>query len=553
MPHDVAIPVDDFRPRDADGAPPDSSRLDTPRSLLGDGLIFQESSLYVDADGGSGGASVELGPPSRPGEGLDPERLLGPYIKDGWQPRLVGVRLEIEGGYGEVEVQLLDEAGGVLWSATADADRRASAVDFAVELPGGAAAHRLQWFLHEGGYGEVKEVALLAETPDYADEVERSFLYSYGLLSRAWDPERGLVAFRNLWPASDYAAVEGPGLFALATAVAWDLGYVASSDARAVAEAARATYLDLEADPETGLFPRHLAGGGLHPDSYYSSLHTALGLEAAILAGEATGLDTRELTQRLEAIDWSALTDAYEDPISAGVDPAGEPVGWDFGTFGSDAAILGVAFAAVGEDAQPPMGLPYAPTWDGAGYNDELAALLFPMSAIDAWANSWQGYRESAFWKQFNYFVEHDYGAMGLFGLSTADTPEPWLADEGVTSGDWGVGGHNQWGNDGSAYTGYPIVTPRYAAMVVAEHPWEAGGVLSYVLDAEALTPLTAVESFGVEGGSLRWSHAQYSYHLAMMTLGCGRALSGSDYLPYRALESSEWLLAAFERSLTRE
>ncbi len=339
MPHDVAIPVDDFRPRDADGAPPDSSRLDTPRSLLGDGLIFQESSLYVDADGGSGGASVELGPPSRPGEGLDPERLLGPYIKDGWQPRLVGVRLEIEGGYGEVEVQLLDEAGGVLWSATADADRRASAVDFAVELPGGAAAHRLQWFLHEGGYGEVKEVALLAETPDYADEVERSFLYSYGLLSRAWDPERGLVAFRNLWPASDYAAVEGPGLFALATAVAWDLGYVASSDARAVAEAARATYLDLEADPETGLFPRHLAGGGLHPDSYYSSLHTALGLEAAILAGEATGLDTRELTQRLEAIDWSALTDAYEDPISAGVDPAGEPVGWDFGTFGSDAAL----------------------------------------------------------------------------------------------------------------------------------------------------------------------------------------------------------------------
>lgn len=546
--------MDDFRPREPDGAATDYSRLGTWRSPFGAGTSLQDDAAYVDATEETGGFVTELGDPNR-GEGLDPFRPLGPFVKDGWQPWLVGLRVEVEAAWGSLEVALLDGAGDAIWSAEVEVNSRSRSLDLPLELDEGVRLRQLQWRYPEGSFGAVRRVSLLMGSPGYADPIERAFLYAYGQLSRCYDPETGLVAWRGRYPAADYAAVEGSGLFALATAVAWDLGYVSSERARAVAERIRERYLhETPIDPLSGLMPRHVARGEPAEESYWSSLHTVLGLEAAILAAQATGLYTGDLEALLEGIDWSLLTRAHEDPIAAGLDLDGELLSWDLGTFGSEAVLVSVAYAATQVSAQPPMGLPYAPTWDGSGYRDELAELLFPMSGIDAWGNSWQGYREGAFWTQYGWFADHSYGASGLFGLSTADTPEPWLTDEGTTSGDWGVGGHNQRGDDGSALTGYPILAPYYVAMVSAEHPNEAEGTLGWLMDVGVLGPLNAVESFGIDySGQLRWSHALDSAHLAMMALGAGRALSGSSYLPHRALEDNPWLSAAFTRSMTRE
>ena len=181
-------------------------------------------------------------------------------------------------------------------------------------------------------------------------------------------------------------------------------------------------------------------------------------------------------------IDWDALTGSGSHPISHGYDYFGNPLSPQWDVFGSESFLLAVAYAAgtgrndvlLGEYDTPP-------TWDGSGFNDEMAALFFPMQMKeDKWGNNWSEYRREASIKQANYFSEHRYAEYGLFGLSASEVPNPWNVISSQVYGAWGVGGHNSVVNEGTSIVGYPVIAPHYAALISDRYPYKFDRIFKY-------------------------------------------------------------------------
>jgi len=459
-------------------------------------------------------------------------------VADDYPPRLVGIQVDLSSGKGALTVELRDRRGDVAWEASGDVSSRALRQVFPINGLN-QEVFELRWSFDEGDYGSVDRVTLLLDAPEYASATEQLFLFSVSQLSRCFDGE-GLVADRGRWAASDYATAEGPGLFALAAAVGWDLGYVPADAAQSAAEAARAFYLDAPYH-DSGLLPRHLVSGVAHSTTTWSTLHTVMGLQAAILAGQGTGLEIWELEELLAAIDWAEMTDAERLPIPAGHDAGGAWGADRLDTFGAEAAIAAIAYAA--SRGEPPLLLASSPpTRMGSGYEDELASVLFPMSGIDPWYNDWALYREGAFWNQQAFYEGQALFDEGLFGLSAGELTEPWRGDLDLTWKAWGVGGLVAEADDASWLVGYPIVTPHYAAMVAADRADPAEAMIRWLVEEKKLiTPLNAVESVGLDWeGAPHHNTLQSSWSLALTALGAGRALSGGDYLPYREAARNE-------------
>ena len=407
------------------------------------------------------------------------------------------------------------------------------------------------------GHATVDEVRLVLQGPELPT-MAAAFLFGYGHLAQCYDPSTGLVRDRATWPAADSAAVPAIGLFALASAVAADLGYVTPEDARAIVAKTTGALSSPSVIPRyRGLLPHFLKNGGLAPGTEWSSVDTAIALLSGILAAQSVGLDTGPLEAMLGDIDWSHLTDGFTRSASHGYREDGSLIESRWDTFGGESFLLATALAA----ALPGRTLllerfPKAPTWDGSGFNDEIAALLFPMTGLDTWGNDWCAYRCRAFYRQQQHFVANpQYRDRGLLGLSASEVPEPWLiADERLVCGAWGVGGHNATTNDGSQLVGYPIVAPHYAAMVSAEHAAAASGLFERLALERLFTPLNNVESLGLPSGATepRWNELKGSWNLGLRTLGAARGLSGQTYAPYRALTSNAVLSRGFNALMTR-
>jgi hypothetical protein len=260
------------------------------------------------------------------------------------------------------------------------------------------------------------------------------------------------------------------GMFALATAIAHDLGYVGKTTAKQIVKDIRKALKSLPR--YHGLLPHFVTDGDITLNTEWSSVDTVISLTAAILACQALDLNTSSLEGMIRNIDWDDLTGGGSHSISHGYDYNGNKIETTWDTFGSEAFILAVAYAAAtGGNIARLDAYSVPPTWDGSGFNDGLAALFFPMKGKDAWDNDWSIYRKQAYRKQKQYFAEHVYSSLSLFGLSASEVPEPWMVPEGKVYGAWGVGGHNGQANDGSDLVGYAIIAPHYVAMVAAEHP----------------------------------------------------------------------------------
>jgi hypothetical protein len=279
-----------------------------------------------------------------------------------------------------------------------------------------------------------------------------------------------------------------------------------------------------------------------------------IGLTAAILACQAMGEDTSKLENLLKNIDWEDLTNNGAQSISHGYSYAGVklPATWD--TFGAEAFLMAVAYAAV-QDKKARLDKHSAPpTWDGSGFDDELAALFFPMRGTDTWGNDWVKYRRDAYEKQITYISQHQksYSSLGLFGLSAGEVPEPWKMTVNNPYQVFGVGGHNNHPNDGADLedVGYVVIMPHYAAMVGTENSTAFQQLFNYLISTKKIfTPLNNVESLGFDDtGTLRWNSLKGSWNLSLQCLGAARALSGSYYPPYRALEKNSFLKRGFQR-----
>ncbi|MEM6928271.1 MAG: hypothetical protein AAF602_15160, partial [Myxococcota bacterium] len=306
----------------------------------------------------------------------------------------------------------------------------------------------------------------------------------------------------------------------------------------------RDALLALPRDPQAGLLPDRTNGTELLEGGTWSSLATVVGVEATILAAKSFDLRIEELVGLLSDIQWDELTTNNGVPILAGYDERGVPLGFRYGVFGSKSAVLQVAHVGATGLLAPMDFDGFTPTWDGTGWDNELAALFFPMTGVDWVGNDWTVWRSGSHWQHHTWSRETPAGEAGLFGLSTAEMPEPWALDGFEDPlGNWGVGGHNQVATDGNEEFGYSFYAPHYAAMTSAEFPETATPLFTTLLNRQLLTPFNAVESVGViEEGGFRFNHRLRGTTLALQSLGLARALSEEGYLPYRLLDTVPFL-----------
>lgn len=113
------------------------------------------------------------------------------------------------------------------------------------------------------------------------------------------------------------------------------------------------------------------------------------------------GLDASGLENMVKGIDWADLSDSGTRSISHGYDYSGNKLLSRWDTFGSESFLVAVGYAAATGDENVKLeNSSTSQTWDGSGFNDEMASLFLPMSSTDIWGNDWQAYRDSSFQKQ---------------------------------------------------------------------------------------------------------------------------------------------------------
>ena len=546
-----SVIIDDYQGVSLPGREWYYTRIGTDRGVMGDG------SFTTSLGGGSASATVSSGwagvwtslvHNAAENDDLNPRQLLGPFINGAYQPYISGIEVDIIDGLGQFKIELKDKNNNFIGQTVYTLTGGQRTLQYLVAPTSNIS--KLNWLVDGAGSAEVDEVRFLISSPSYS-LAEAVFLFSYGHLSQCYDAGSGLVRDRSAWPVADYAAVPSMGIFALATAMAWDLGYVEEATARSIVQQIKTTLLGLPRH-EKGLWPHFLKNGAIAPNTEWSSVDTAITLVSAIEAGQAMGEDTSALENILKTIDWADLTANGTLSIGMGYDYSGAKLTARWDTFGAEAFLIAVAYSAATGDNQVKLDLyDYPPTWDGSGFNDELANLFFPMTGTDTWGNDWAAYRAEAFDEQSDYFSGKGYAADGLFGLSASEVPEPWMVAEADVYKAWGVGGHNGQANDGTATVGYPVIAPHYAAMIGAEHPERFQALFNDLLVSQAIfTPLNNVESFGLDSGAaLHWNALKGSWNLGLQTLGAGRALSGGDYLPYRTLKTEgAFLVRGFDK-----
>jgi len=530
------------------------SSIGTDRGKMGSGadhkVNFTGGTVKVNVVNGWAGVWTSLKHTAREtgqSHALKGDALLGPYVLKKFQPRITGIRIKLLAGLGKLKVELKDINDAPVFVRTIGMSGGSRIINIPVEPT--AQLKFFNWLVDGPGHATVDEVGFIVSSPVYTI-AEATFLFSYGHLSQCFDPDSGLVRDRASWPSGDFAAVQSTGMFALATAVAHDRGYVSETTAKNIVRKIKATLLTLPR--YNGLLPHYVTEGDITKYEEWSSVDTVIALTSSILACQSLGIDFSPLVKVMRNINWNDLSDIGTKSISHGYDYEGNKLENRWDTFGSESFLVAVAYAAsTGKDKVLLQAYASPPTWDGSGFNDELAALFFPMTGVDVWGNDWARYRNNAFRKQYRFFEKRypRYASLHLFGLSASEIPEPCLVDPDYAA--FGVGGHKKGGPlTGKSLVGYPVLAPHYPAMVMAEHPGAAERVLRYLMvTRKVFTPLNDVESYGIDpDGELHWNPLKESWNLSMQGLGASRALSGKDYVVYRALTGNAFLNQGFQK-----
>jgi hypothetical protein len=510
-------------------------------------------STQVDIGGGSASVSVSNGwagiwssllHNASSNDDLDPTNILGPYINSQYQPSITGIEIALSDGTGTFKIELKGVNNNLLASKEFSLTGGERNLLFTVTPDNDV--HMLNWLIEGSGNATVEQVRLLLQSPTYITP-EAVFLFTYSHLSQCYDATTGWVRDRAKWPSEDYSSVQTIATFALATAIAQDFGYVDHETAKEIINKTKNAILAIPT--YNGLLPHFITNGQITAETEWSSVDTAITLISEILACQALGIDASQLEAMVRNIDWDTLTGNQSHPISHGYDYSGNLLSSQWDTFGSESFIVAVAYSSgtgrndvlLGNNSAPP-------TWDGSGFNDELASVFFPMDMEeDKWGNIWSDYRRQASEKQVDYFSKHRYSEYGLFGLSASEVPDPWDFNPSQSYSAWGVGGYNNTDNNGTSIVGYPIIAPHYASLVSNEYPYKFDILFKYLMDNIIFTPLNNVESLGIDDDDMiKWNSLKGSWNLSLQILGAGRTLSKGNYLPYQVLSENSFLYTGY-------
>ena len=571
---EIAILVDDFVPQPYPGNPVHFyNRMSGDRGALNvTELAFGKDRVTGTIMGGTwGGMWISLNHPNDEEIPIDFSAILPSPIQLPYQSQITGLTFNILDSTPGKQIRLeLKTVGQLNWSQTFALTGGAQTIQ--VSLPSITDTTNLNWILEPAVVGDyvVVDSIYLSATMPITETAEQAFLWSYGMLLNNWTPETGLIRDQSRFPSGDFEAIQSTGALAAATAVAEQLGYVNHADAiQIVSKISDTLLLELpKSHGDYGLWPHwveitHSNTITILPYTEWSSVDTAIAAVGLIEAQQALGLDTTGTETFLSEIDWSDLVTTTG--ISHGYNYSGTliPYAWD--TFGGESWLLALAYAAA-EGTVPPLEYPLPPTANGSGFIDELAWIFVPPPAcLDVWSANWPVYRASAAETQTSFFKtnypNYQMSQLDLFGLSSAEVPDPSVVAEDEIYQEFGVGG--QFAEPNPVIT-YPvngvIVTasvaiPHYSAMISSLRPTEAKMMWQWLISEGLFTPLNNVESFmfveeppAYMDGPI-WNSLKGSWNLALQTLGWGRYLAeqeGETPVLQQAFWNNEFLAGGY-------
>jgi hypothetical protein len=429
---------------------------------------------------------------------LDFLRPAGEGVLDGCQARVNSVMIEAQGcGTLKLEIKAPDEK--VLWEKTLQID---SPKPGPIHLPVSPHAVRnakfLNWTAEPGSNLTFSALRLGVEFPVGSPE-RHLLLASYGKLLRCWSPDSGLIRDRAHIEAGAFDSIPASGYFALAAAVMAheSVGMVESGFARRAVWRLHDTLLELP--KAKGLLPHFVKrmDGRLriHPGTEFSSIDTAICLQALLLAGII--MDEKEIVaaalKLIKAVDIKALR-MGDGAISHGFQEDGVtrlPYAWrDWG--GETALVLLMSRMSAPEDLTAVMEKT-GRVWQGTGFIAEIQSLFHPdfdSSRPDALTGvNWLAAREAMLVEQKAYFPKQQPDSFaaknGFFGLS---------AGEGVFGKSYVVGGVE--------LTGQSVIHPHYFVMSAAleKEPKAVHLMLRRLAQAGCYHPLGLVETIAADG-----------------------------------------------------
>lgn len=494
---------------------------------------------------------------------LNPIQLLGPFVLSPYQISLAGFRLNFRGAQRgtTIALELKDSDRQPVLTHERRLKGGPESLEFLVSLREEVRLKEMNWIVRGAGSANMKDMHMLLSGPEYAVP-EAVFLFSYGHLSQCYDQDEGILRDRARWPASEFSAVQASGMFALITAVAADYGYVNRGVAKDIVQAVADTVLNL-IPTHNGMLPHFVEkrsgkwqnisakkfAGVRFQAGEWSTVDTAITYLSLLLAQQGLELSTREVERRLQNINWGSLSVIKEGKRCIGHGFSGEAGRaklascWD--TFGSEALIVAIA-CAIGTGEVSDLVTSGPPTWDGSGFNDELAALLVPTIGRDAWGNNWAEHRKSARQKQLELTPRQS--VLRLFGHSASEVPVPWKVSARRRYAAWGVGGHNGQKDDGTEVAGFPIYAPHYAAMIMNEE-MAAETMFCSLIENGYFTPLNNVEAISVDTNNVvHWNSLKGSWNLCLQALGAARAIRKHEYVPYQWAKSNSVLWQGFRK-----
>jgi hypothetical protein len=485
---------------------------------------------------------MSLNHPMREALPIDFAAILPPQVLPAYQSQITGITVELcEGTPGRMLKLELKDQGHVRWKGEYALQGGRQTVR--VDLPALRTINEFLWILDHASSGDsvVLERVSFAATTQITDTATQAFVWSYGMLLSAWDPQTGLVRDKARDAGGEFDAIQATGSLAAATAIAEQRGIVSHADAVYIVSTISGTLL-LDLPRYHGLWPHWVqvsdkAGLEIVPNTEWSSVDTVIAALGLLTAQSSLGLDTAGTEQVLQGIDWDDLEIA--GGISHGYSQAGDllPYAWD--VFGGESWLVELVHAgATGRVTR--IAYPTPPTANGSGFIDELAWLFVPPpDGPDIWGTDWPAYRMEAARTQIAYYPTHApqscVSELGLFGLSAGEVPDPSALTDGGIYQALGTGGRFAEANDGRALLGAPVVVPHYAAMIASLHPTEAIEMWAWLIENGFLTPLTNVESLMFPAGSscaasaMQWNQLKGSWNLALQALGWGRYLAERD------------------------
>jgi len=540
--------IDDYAGTTVPGRDWYYSRIGGDRGVMGDGsysVDLGNGKASVVVNNGWGGVWTSLIHQVSSSSSIDPNKILGEYVQNSYQARITGVRIDLINGSGKLKVEIKDSSNNnVVPSSTFNLTGGAQTITMPLSLSGNI--KKLNWLVDGTGKATVDKIWFEIQTPKYANLAEMAFLFSFASLSQCYDPASGLVRDRARWPVQHRAAAQSIGSFALIAAIAADLGYINQATALAIVSKTKAAILKLPKNSHQ-LNPHFIRYGQIEPGSEWSTIDTAICLITSILACEYVGIDTTGLEARLMAIDWADLSDNHTRSISWGYKENNEKISARIDVFGSESLISALAYASsTGKIAKIEAYDAYPPTFDGSGFNDEMASLLFPPPSRDAWGNDWIEYRKNAYLKQVRYLR----GKSSYLGLSACEFPHPWEVPGDKVYQAFGVGGHNNDPNDGSDIVGYTVIAPHYSAMLASSHINDFKKVFGFLVSRGIFSPLNNVESYGIMNNNiLKFNELKSSWNLSLQALGISKYLSGEkNFLPFKLIAKNNFLNTGYRR-----